>query len=120
MRGTARAIKDAATPEKDPVKVDAGHYSVEFENERVRVLRIRYGPGERSAMHDHPDGVTVFLTDVHVRFAFPDGRTKEVSARAGQSIWETATSHLPQNIGNGPMELLRIDLKEEKPAGRKR
>jgi hypothetical protein len=35
---------------KDPVKVDSKHYSVEFENDKVRVLRIKYGPGEKSVM----------------------------------------------------------------------
>lgn len=37
----------------DPVKVDPKHYQVEFENDRVRVLRIRFGPHERSVMHGH-------------------------------------------------------------------
>jgi hypothetical protein len=32
----------------DPVEVDAKHYKVEFENDRVRVFRVSYGPGERS------------------------------------------------------------------------
>ena len=39
---------------QDPIVVDARHYSVELENDRVRVLRIKYGPGEKSAMHGHP------------------------------------------------------------------
>jgi hypothetical protein len=29
---------------QDPIKVDSKHYTVELENEKVRVLRIRYGP----------------------------------------------------------------------------
>jgi hypothetical protein len=36
------------------VKVDPKHYKVEFENERVRVLRIKYGAGEKSVMHSEP------------------------------------------------------------------
>jgi hypothetical protein len=32
----------------DPVKVDSKHYTVEVENEKVRVLRIKYGPHEKS------------------------------------------------------------------------
>jgi quercetin dioxygenase-like cupin family protein len=36
---------------------------VEFENEQVRVLRIGYGAGEKSVMHEHPNAVAVFLTD---------------------------------------------------------
>ena len=38
------------TDGSDPVAVDPGHYTVEFENEHVRVVRIRYGAGEGSSM----------------------------------------------------------------------
>ena len=55
------------TPAGDPVTVDPKHYSVEFENDKVRVLRIKYGPGEKSVMHAHPALVAVFLTDGKVR-----------------------------------------------------
>ena len=53
---------------QDAVKVDAKHYKVELENEHVRVLKIHYGPHEKSVMHEHPDSVAVFLTDGEVRF----------------------------------------------------
>src|SRR5437879_4979742 len=46
-------------PIADPVKVDPKHYRVDFENDRVRVLRISYGPREKSVMHSHPDGMAV-------------------------------------------------------------
>jgi quercetin dioxygenase-like cupin family protein len=69
---------------QDPVKVDAKHYKVEFENEQVRVLRIKYGPGEKSVMHDHPDSTTVFSTEHHVKFSYPDGETEQVDAKAGE------------------------------------
>ncbi|MGA8149381.1 MAG: hypothetical protein WB952_00270, partial [Terriglobales bacterium] len=52
----------------DPVKVDPKHYKVEFENDRVRVVRIKYKPGEKSVMHSHPESVAVFLTDAHSKF----------------------------------------------------
>jgi len=32
---------------QDPVKVDSKHYTVEFENAQVRVLRIKVGPHEK-------------------------------------------------------------------------
>jgi hypothetical protein len=41
---------------QDPVKVDAKHYTVEVENDKVRVLRIRYGPREKSVMHGAESG----------------------------------------------------------------
>ncbi|MDH3268599.1 MAG: hypothetical protein OEM46_07060, partial [Ignavibacteria bacterium] len=39
---------------QDATVVDPDHYKVEFENDEVRVLRINYDPGEKSAMHSHP------------------------------------------------------------------
>jgi len=46
----------------DPVHVDSKHYTVDAENDRVRVIRARYGPHEKSVMHGHPSLVAVFLT----------------------------------------------------------
>jgi hypothetical protein len=55
----------------DLVKVDPKHYKVEFENDRVRVLRIKYGAGEKSVMHSHPESIAVFLTDARGKFTYP-------------------------------------------------
>ena len=79
----------------DPVNVDSNHYSVEFENDRVRVLRISYGPGETSQMHAHPASVGVCLTDLEGRFTFPDGSTEEIQAKADEAAWFEAIEHLP-------------------------
>ena len=38
-------------PERDAVQADPQHYTVELEDDRVRVLRARYGPGEKSVPH---------------------------------------------------------------------
>src|SRR5947199_2624388 len=37
----------------DPVIVDGQHYKVALENEAVRVLRIHFGPHEKSPSHEH-------------------------------------------------------------------
>lgn len=61
----------------DPVKVDSKHYKVEFENEKVRVLRVSYGANEKSIMHGHPNAVAVFLADCASKVHLPgweDGR----------------------------------------------
>jgi quercetin dioxygenase-like cupin family protein len=97
---------------QDAVEVDPDHYSVVFENEKVRVIRIAYGPGEKSVMHYHPAGVAVFLTDMHAKFTMPDGETQEVRAKAGESIWGEAGSHLPENLSDEALELIQVELKE--------
>ena len=42
----------AGTGALDPVKVDPRHYKVEFENDQVRVLRVRIGAKESAPMHE--------------------------------------------------------------------
>jgi quercetin dioxygenase-like cupin family protein len=95
----------------DPVKVDTKHYKVEHENDRVRVLHVKYGPREKSVMHAHPATVAVFLTENRARFTFPDGRTEERSWTAGQSMFLSAEEHLPENLTDKPLELVLIELK---------
>ena len=102
---------DTATTQQDPVRVDPQHYTVEFENERVRVVRIRYGPGEKSEMHSHPESVIVFMTDASVRFGYPDGTSEEVTGTAGQIMSLPATTHLPENVSNEPFEVIQVELK---------
>src|SRR5438045_3271674 len=68
---------------KDPSAVDPKHYTVEYEDDRVRVLRIRYGPGERSTMHSHPQSIAVVLTDANIRMTYGDGTTEDMQVGPG-------------------------------------
>ena len=101
----------SAAMAQDPVKVDPKHYKVEFENDRVRVLHVQYGPHEKSVMHHHPDAVAVFLADQAATFALPNGKTVERGGKAGQAIWTPAETHLPENIGDKPLDVIVVELK---------
>jgi quercetin dioxygenase-like cupin family protein len=97
---------------QDPVKVDPKHYTVEFENDKVRVLRINYAPGEKSVMHNHPNAVAVFLADAGGRFTYPDAKTEDVEMKAGQTAWFPAVEHLPENVSHDkPIHLILVELK---------
>ena len=106
---------------QDATKVDAKHYKVEFENSRVRVLRVKYGPHEKSVMHTHPDAVAIFQQDGKVKFTFPGGKTEEREMKAGQAIFTPAVRHLPENMTDGDMEVILVELKtrKRKPAVKK-
>jgi quercetin dioxygenase-like cupin family protein len=95
----------------DPVKVDSKHYTVELEDEKVRVLRIRYGPHEKSVMHSHPALVGVMMTDGHIRFSYPDGKVEDVEVTAGQVLSFPALDHLPENLSDKPFEVIAVELK---------
>jgi quercetin dioxygenase-like cupin family protein len=95
----------------DPTVVDADHYTIELENDAVRVLRIVYGAGEESVMHFHPDSVAIFMTDHLVEMGLPDGTTQELSASAGDAMWVPAGQHLPNNIAESAVEVVLVELK---------
>ena len=104
--------QQASDGKADPVKVDPKHYKVEFENEKVRVLRVSYAPGEKSVMHYHPASVAVFLTDGKTRMTTPDGKSVDTPVKAGAASWAPAGSHLPQNVGDKSFEVIVVELKK--------
>jgi quercetin dioxygenase-like cupin family protein len=104
---------------QDPVKVDSKHYKVEFENASVRVLRVKYGPHEKSVMHRHPNSVAIFQSDGRVKFTYPGGKSEERDMKAGQAVWTPATRHLPENLTDNDMEVILVELKtRHKPAAK--
>lgn len=101
----------AAETGPDPTVVDAAHYTVEHENERMRVIRIKYQPGDESVMHYHPAGVAVFLTDAHGSFELPDGTTQPAEGKAGETMITPAGQHKPSNLGKQGFEVIQVELK---------
>jgi beta-alanine degradation protein BauB len=97
----------------DATKVAPTHYKVEFENDKVRVLRITYAPGEESALHDHKDGVVVNLSGYTVQFKMADGTSPAAqAAKPGSFEWSPAQTHAAKNVGNTRAEALFIELKK--------
>jgi len=87
------------------------HYNVEFENDRVRIIRIKYGPGEKTGMHEHGDGVVVNLTNMGVEFTLPDGTKQMDETTAGSATWSAAGSHAAENKSGRAIEALYVELK---------
>jgi quercetin dioxygenase-like cupin family protein len=96
---------------QDAVKTDPKHYSVISENDQVRILKVHYGPHEKSIMHSHPATVAVFLTDANGQFSFPDGKKTPFTVKAGGAQYDAATVHLPENTGDAGMDVIVVELK---------
>jgi quercetin dioxygenase-like cupin family protein len=79
--GTTALLAAGTASAQDAVKVDPKHYKVEFENDQVRVLRITYGPHEKSVMHSHSATVAVFLTDGQTKMTLPGGKSQSELAQ---------------------------------------
>jgi quercetin dioxygenase-like cupin family protein len=97
---------------QDAAKVDPKHYTVLSENDQVRILKVHYGPHEKSVMHSHPASVAVFLTDANAQFTFADGKTQTMTPKAGEAMYTPAMTHLPENIMDKGMDVIVIELKE--------
>jgi hypothetical protein len=51
------------------------------------------------------------LTDCHVRFTYPDGKTEEITGKAGQVMNFPALEHNPENLSDRPFEAIAVELK---------
>jgi quercetin dioxygenase-like cupin family protein len=103
----------SAAAAQDPVAASPRAYTVVIDNQWVRVLRLKLGPHESSAMHEHPNLVAVALTEAQVRVTNADGTIQDRGLRAGQVVFQPAggPAHSEQNTSDQPLEIVVVDLK---------
>lgn len=96
---------------QDPTKVEPKHYKLDFENDKVQVVSVHYGPHEKSGMHEHPGGVVVMLSQAHLRFTDENGRTREVYSKPGEARWYPPFRHKVENLGDTPYDAVYVGIK---------
>ena len=96
---------------QDPTQVEPRHYKLDFQNERVQVISVHYGPHEKSVMHDHPGGVVVVITAGHLQFIDPNGKVHEVFAKPGEARWFPPFRHRVENVGDTPYNAVYVGIK---------
>lgn len=88
------AVVGAAVPMPlDPVKVAPHIYSLDFENEKVRVLRQTVRNGETLPVHAHPDRVMVYLQSCAWLEDDGNGGEKMQLFKIGEAVWAPAETH---------------------------
>jgi len=97
---------------QDPVEVGPDVYKLVFENDRVRVMEITFKPGDKIAMHSHPDHFVYVLSGGTLALSHPDGTTKEFEGKAGDVVWINAESHAAENVGTTEFKGVVVELKE--------
>ncbi|MFG3246264.1 cupin domain-containing protein [Streptomyces sp. NPDC048187] len=87
--------------------------SVQHEDERVRVTRWDFEPGQSTGRHLHEhDYVVVPVTDGRTDVVTPDGTVTPSRLRAGESYFRPAgTEHEVVNAGTLPLAFVEIELK---------
>jgi hypothetical protein len=96
----------------DAVTADGKHYTVEFENDIVRVLRVKLGAGDSTPRHSHTAYCAIEISDSSLKE--PGGAVSE--SKAGQVFCGDATSHAPTNVGKGLAESIVVEFKNRQKA----
>jgi quercetin dioxygenase-like cupin family protein len=101
-------------PELDAVEVDPEHHVVDFENDRVRVVRMTYPPGSSTPPHTHRAGFGVFLSDAHGRNVPEEGDIVPIEAEARSTFWTEGGGppHVTENLGEEDLVVLLVEMKK--------
>ncbi len=96
---------------QDPLKVNPKVYHVVVDNPQVRVLHVMAAAGAKTVMHEHPDNITVLLTDGKMTFTDAAGKTETVDMKAGQALPFGPQKHMGVNTGTSDLEAIVVELK---------
>ena len=92
------------------------HYKVELENEYVKVVRVTYGPREKSPIHSHAKGVGVHLTDAKGKFTLPNGDSTVIEAKAGGIGVEPGGAQIVETMPNLTWNTIVGEYKKRYPS----
>jgi beta-alanine degradation protein BauB len=96
---------------QDLAKVAPQQVKVVLENDRVRVLKLVYEPGEKVALHSHPAVAVIYLTPCKSKFQSTDGEL-EHDVPAGTVRWSNGTTHTHENTGKTECQVILVELKK--------
>ena len=85
--------------------------TVELENDRVRVLRVRINGRERHPQRERKDRVLVWITNAEERRTEPGGKVESIHRKAGDVAWRSASTHQIENLSDEPVEVVIVELK---------
>lgn len=101
---------------QDPAIVNSSTIKVKFENERVRVLEANLPPGVKEKVHSHPAYVIYILQGGRYRNYASDGKVTEGEMKSGDVIYREPLTHAAENIGNTPLHMILVELKDKAAA----
>ncbi len=91
-----------------PVALDPRHFRTVLENDRVKVIRVRLGPREKSMVMEIPAHVMTCVTDQHVRVIYAHTKPAERSEKAGYTVWVEREEYGLENLEDKPAEWILV------------
>lgn len=96
------------------------HHEILLENDRVRVLDSRVGPGEATPLHTHrwPAVLHILSASDFVRYGADgnvifDSRKSDAKVEIGQTVWSSPLDpHFVRNVGESEIHVISIEVKD--------
>ena len=103
----------------DAMLAAPGHHDTILENDKVRVLDTRLGPGQRTPVHSHrwPSALYVMSWSDFVRRdatgnIIVDSPTWDSRPRIGEALWaDPLIPHSVENVGDRELHIIAVELK---------
>lgn len=95
---------------QNPAETDPGHFKVELDNSRVRVLHVTVAPNTKVELHEIDDAVVVPLADYESTLKRPNGETAVVERKTGKAAWVPAGAREFEAGARG-VDALLIEIK---------
>src|SRR5208283_523054 len=95
----------------DPLVIAKNVYSFINENDRVRVLKVTFKPGDVAKMHHHPQHIVYVLNGGKLKL-MSEGKTQELDLKEGSALFLDAQNHEATNTGKTVIDLLVVELKK--------
>jgi hypothetical protein len=95
----------------DPVLIDSRHYQILFENDGVRLLRLRLGPREETQDVQLPLHLQIALSDVHANIVPTVGKVKEERNAAGTAAWKRDELRSVVNLSDQALDEVLLEWK---------
>ena len=111
----------APTHALDAMSAAPDHHSVLLENDQVRILDTRLGPGERTPIHTHewPGALYVLSWSDFVRrddrgVVLADSRGLAAAPKPGDALWlPPLPPHQVENVGDRDLHIIAVELKPQ-------
>jgi hypothetical protein len=112
MTSLTFAAWSTTTSAQDPVKTEPDLYKVLLDNDQVRVIDYHLGKGQKEPLHAHATPAVVYwFTDAKLLNTLPDGKSKQLSGKAGEAIWRGPATHTTENVGDAEVRALVVECK---------
>lgn len=102
----------APAPAPDPTEVGSNIYKKVFDNDSVRMFEVTFKPGDKIALHRHPDHVVYVISGGKLRVSPATGAPQDFDLKAGQAMFLPAQEHSAENVGTTEVKSVVLELRK--------